>query len=135
MKIIPHNPMFLLSNLILPWHVKNTYISINESKITFSRYYCFDGQHLNLDVVNFNINDIEQIGFPDDLHMDIQEASITSGYGIYVSQEIIFKTSSEIFSLNARPYNKGQIKSLIQILLKSNPSIICTKRLKSILNI
>ena len=67
--------------------------------------------------------------------MEHTEKTVKGMNGTYISQEIDFMTESSVFALNVRPYTKKQIRTFIEILLKDNPNIVCSKRLKKVLGI
>lgn len=135
MKIVPHNFIHMIIILFMPWRWGKNYILIEKQKITFSRYYCFDEKTLKRDIAIFSMEEIKQIGFPQDLGINMQEKTVKGMNGTYISQEIDFMTESSVFALNVRPYTKKQIRTFIEILLKDNPNIVCSKRLKKVLGI
>ena len=134
MKIIPHNPVYMIIMLLMPWRWGKTYIRIENDVIIFGRYYCFDGKSLIKNVSMLNINEVIRIGFPADLNIKMQEKMCGGFYGNYRSQEIDFETKTNIIALNARPYTRKQFRLLMHIISELNPNIIYGNRLLKVLN-
>lgn len=115
MIIKPKNPMFILATLAVPWQCFNTSIRINKRQIEFNRYFCTKGKLIR-NTTDFMIDSVQKIGFPCDFMIKQQEESLNGLYGTYSPQEIVFILSDKkVVSLNARPYTKRQIKTMLKV--------------------
>lgn len=111
----PHNIIFMIIGLFVPWQFFATYYECDGSKMIFSRYYAKD-EKMRKNKIEFDIDDVIKIGFPKDLEISIQEEKLKGVYGVYISQEINFiLKNGDIISFNARPYSKKQCRELITI--------------------
>jgi len=133
-KIRPKNPVFVTLGVLLPWRYFNTFITLKDDIILIGRYFLHEIPHMTREVVEVKINDIEEIGFPEDLGIKMKEKSWTAAGGVYVSQGIDFKTKNSYVALNARPYTKKQIRYLFDYILKMNNKVKIGKSLCRFLN-
>jgi hypothetical protein len=110
------NPIFILITLFFPWRFINTYIILEDNKVTFNRYYAINERQFRNKNDEITLGDIQEIGFSSEVKVKRQESVQNGAYGIYSPQEIDFKTKFEILALNTKPYTRKQIRYLIRKL-------------------
>lgn len=115
-KIRPNNLMYLFfAAPFMPIHYLNTYIIYDSDKLIISRYYAKNGK-MKKNILEIYINEVEFIGFCNDLKIRQIEESLSSHIGTYTPQEICFKLKSgKIVSLNAKPYSKKQCIEILNL--------------------
>lgn len=102
----PKNPIFIIITLFCPWRFINTYIILEDEKITVSRYYAINEMQFRRKIDDIILEDVQEVGFPSELMIKRQESDQSGAFGTYSSQEIDFKTKHRIVALNAKPYKK-----------------------------
>lgn len=118
----PKNSIFILITLFFPWRFINTYIILEDNKITFNRYYAINERQFKKNNDGITLRDLQEIGLPSELRVVRQESVQNGAYGTYSPQEIDFKTKFEIIALNTKPYTRKQIKCLIEFIDSKNKS-------------
>lgn len=116
----PKNPIFIIITLFFPWRLINTYIILEDNKIILNRYYAINERQYKKKIDQITLGDIQEIGFSSELEIERQESFQNGAYGTYSPQEIAFKTKSKIVALNAKPYTRKQIRSLIEFIDSKN---------------
>lgn len=135
MIIKPHNPVYLICSLFLPWRWGKTNVMLTPDQITLNRYYCQSDHTMKFQSDSCPVLAIQMIGFPVDCGVDPIEPDRSSRYGCYVSQELVLCTGSGYYAFNMRPYTRSDILSLIQTITTMNPQIILGKRLRNTLRV
>ena len=125
----PKNPIFIIITLLFPWRYINTYIVLEDDKITLNRYYAINERQFRKRNDEISLGDIQEIGFPSELKVETQESFQNGMYGTYSPQEITVKTKSEIIVLNAKPYTRKQIRCLIALIYSENKNVLIGKSL------
>ncbi|GEM_PF-1243087 len=125
----PKNPIFILITLFFPWRFINTYIILEDNKVTFNRYYAINERQFRNKNDEITLGDIQEIGFPSEVKVKRQESVQNGVYGTYSPQEIDFKTKFEIIALNTKPYTRKRIKCLIEFIDSKNKNVLIGKRL------
>ncbi|WP_444641575.1 hypothetical protein ACRQU7_14950 [Caproiciproducens sp. R1] len=123
------NPIFILITLFFPWRFINTYIILEDNKVTFNRYYAINERQFRNKNDEITLGDIQEIGFSSEVKVKRQESVQNGAYGIYSPQEIDFKTKFEILALNTKPYTRKQIRYLIEFIDSKNKNVLIGKRL------
>jgi len=129
----PRNPFFIFYSLFFPWLYKNTYVALEENKITFSRYYAVSETHCKKKLDEIMTGDLQAAGFPSDLKIKRQECSQSGAKVFYLPQEIDFKTKEKIVALNAKPYTKKQIRFLMEYIGSRNEEFCLGKNVARML--
>lgn len=132
MRMYPHNPMYYIATVFLPWRFGKTFIEIEKDMLTINRYFAKGGK-LQLTSSTIPTESIKGIGFPHDFHLSGIEEKLKGKNGMYyIPQEILFVTDEKNVSWNVRPYTKKQVRMLIEELHNKLPVQVGTGLAKSI---
>lgn len=116
----PIYPINTLVAIVAVWifsiEVKDTYLILDDHTLTLSRRFRHQNNKVKIRKEVVNLHDIEQVAYGREINKSRYELTYSGRHSGYTPDEILFKVGKKYIPIDAKPYSKKNLRTLISAL-------------------